>query len=67
MVLSKIYKMLQKLVAVMIIENISSNIVWSAVAHEFNTVRNMALHYFRLRYVVRFANERFLRKEILRN
>ena len=59
--------MLQKLVAVMIIENISSNIVWSAVAHEFNTVRNMALHYFRLRYVVRFANERFLRKEILRN
>ena len=67
MVLSEIYKMLQKLVAVMIIENISSNIVWSAVAHEFNTVRNMALHYFRLRYVVRFANERFLRKEILRN
>ena len=67
MVLSKIYKMLQKLVAVMIIENISSNIVWSAVVHEFNTVRNMALHYFRLRYVVRFANERFLRKEILRN
>ena len=62
--------MLQKLVAVMIIENISSNIrrvVWSAVAHEFNTVRNMTLHYFRLRYVVRFANERFLRKEILRN
>ena len=54
----------------MIIENISSNIrrvVWSAVAHEFNTVRNMALHYFRLRYVVRFANERFLSKEILRN
>ena len=53
MVFSKKYKMLQKLLAVMIIENITSNlrrVFRSAVAHEFNTVRNMALHYFRLRF-----------------
>ena len=46
-------KMLQKLVGVMIIENISSNfrrVVRSSVAHEFNAARSMALHYFRLRY-----------------
>ena len=46
----------------MTMENISSNfrcVVWSTVAHEFNAVRNMALHYFRLRYAERFANMYF--------
>ena len=43
----KKYKILQKLVDVMIIENISSNfcrVVRSAVTNEFNTVRNVAIH-----------------------
>ena len=43
----KKYKILQKLVYVMITVNISSNlrrVVRSAVTNEFNTVRNMALH-----------------------
>ena len=46
----------------MIFENISTNlrrVVWSTVAHEFNAVRNMSLHYFGLRYAGRFANVRF--------
>ena len=46
MVFSK-NKILQKLVYVMIIENISRNlrrVVRSAVPNEFNTVRNMVLH-----------------------
>ena len=54
--------MLQKLVRVMIIENISTNlrqVVRSTVAREFNAVRNMSLHYFRLRYAGRFANVHF--------
>ena len=41
------YKILQKLVYVMITVNISSNlrcVVRSAITNEFNTVRNMALH-----------------------
>ena len=48
--------------------HISSNfrrVVQSAVTNEFNTVRNMALHYFRLRFSGRFAYEHFSRKEIL--
>ena len=43
----KKYKIMQKLVYVMITENISSNlrrVVRSAVTNEFNTVRNMAPH-----------------------
>ena len=43
----KKHKILQKLVYVMIIENISRNlrrVVRSAVPNEFNTVRNMVLH-----------------------
>ena len=43
----KKYKILQKLVYVMITENISSNlhhVVQSAVTNESNTVRNMTLH-----------------------
>ena len=43
----KKHKVLQKLVYVMITENISSNlrpVVWSAITNEFNTLRNMALH-----------------------
>ena len=58
----KKYKMLKKLVGIMIIEYISSNlhsISQPAVAHKFNAVRNMALHYFRPRYAGRFANMRF--------
>ena len=59
---------MKKLVGVMTMESISSNfrcVVWSTVAHEFNAVRNMAPHYFRLRYAGRFANMYFSRKEIL--
>ena len=39
----KKYKILRKLVDVMIIENISNNLR-RAVTNEFNTVRKMALH-----------------------
>ena len=42
----KKYKILQKLVDIMIIENISNNlhrVIRSAVTNEFNTVRNIAL------------------------
>ena len=59
--------MLQKLVGIMIIENITSNLrcgVRSAVEHEFNNLRNMALYYFRLLYAGRFAKECYSRKEI---
>ena len=51
----------------MIIENITSNLrcgVRSAVEHEFNNLRNMALYYFRLPYAGRFAKECYSRKEI---
>ena len=43
----KKYKIMQKLVYVMITENILSNlrrVVQSAATNEFNTVRNMAPH-----------------------
>ena len=55
-------KMLQKLVGVMIIENIPIKlgcIVLSTVAHECDTILNMALHCFRLYYAESFAKERF--------
>ena len=47
MVFSKKYKILYKLVYVMIIKNISGNlhrVVRSTVPNKFNTVQNMALH-----------------------
>ena len=49
----KKYKILQKLVYVMITKNISDNlhrVVRSAVTNKFNTARNMALYQFRLRF-----------------
>ena len=47
MVFSKKYKILQKLIYVMITENISSNlhhVIRSAVTNKFNNARNMDLY-----------------------
>ena len=57
----KKYKIPQKLVCVMITENISSKlrpVVRSAVTNEYN-IQNMALHWFRLCFSGRLANKRF--------
>ena len=59
MVFSIKYKVHQKLVGVMIIENIFHRFVRSGVVHEFDTIHNMALPYFFLLYVGYFAKERF--------
>ena len=43
----KNYKILQKLVSIMITNNISSNlwrVVWSTITNEFNAARNMDLY-----------------------
>ena len=56
MVFSIKYKVHQKLVGVMIIENIFHRFV---KVHEFDTIHNMALPYFFLLYVGYFAKERF--------
>ena len=68
MVFSIKYKVHQKLVGVMVIENISKklhSIVQSSGARKFDLVHSMALPYFILCYVRRFAEECFWRQKIL--